>query len=337
VNFSPDLSPGLAIFMVFFAASMWGTWFISLKYLKEYPIDGFYVTLFTTSIIFVWSVGFLFDRGALIQNMRDVWAVDPSRIYVTLICGSLYVIGMRVTLYLFSTIGLTLTMPLKSSIGILISTSVAAFVGGVPEGYSLGMIFFACIILVGAVLLSMQSARLRIAGQESAEEKNDLQYSMRDVRKAIVLILVTTVISPAYTFALSYGLKSITQPNGLAVLPYMSLLSSGAFVGSMLASGSMLTYRKQWGLVFSAPFSIHKFGMISGLFHYGGNIIHTFASAFLSTVIAFPLGLSSNLVTQMWGIVYGEFKGSPKQAYYYLGGALSLYIVGAYIIAQMNF
>ena len=337
MNFSPQLSPGLAIFMVFFAASMWGTWFISLKYLKTYPIDGFYITLFTTSIIFVWSVGLIVDGKNLIQNMVDVYKVDPSRIFVTLICGSLYVIGMRVTLYVFSIIGLSLTMPIKSSIGILVSTTVAAVVGGVPEGYSLGLIFFACFILIGAVLLSMQSGRLRIAGQETAEEKSDLQFSMVDMRKSILLILLTTVISPAYTFGLSYGLKSITQPNGLAVLPYMALLSTGAFCGSLIASGSVLTIRRQWKTVFSAPFSIHKFGIGSGLFHYGGNIIHTFASAYLSTVIAFPLGLSSGLITQLWGIVYGEFKGSPRKAYYYLGSALVLYVIGAYIIAQMNF
>jgi glucose uptake protein GlcU len=337
MNFSPDLSPGLAVFMVLFAASMWGTWFISLKYLGDYPIDGFYVTLFTTSVIFVWSVGFLLDGRALLQNMHDVYAVDPSRIIVTLICGSLYVIGMRVTLHVFSTIGLSLTMPIKSSFSILLSTFVAAFVGGVPEGTSLGLIFVACFLLIGAVLLSMQSGRLRIAGQETAEEKSKLQFTLEDMRKSIILLLITTVISPAYVFGLSYGLKSITQPNGLAVLPYMALLSSGAFIGSMIASGGILTIRRQWKKIFSAPMSIHKFGIISGLFHYGGNIIHTFASAFLSTVIAFPLGLWSTLVTQLWGVVYGEFKGSPKKAYYYFGGAFGLYIIGAYIIAQMNF
>ena len=337
MDFNPDLNPGLAIFMVFLAASMWGSWFISLKYLGDYPIDGFYVTLFLTSIIFVWSVGFLLDGKALLQNMRDVYAVDPSRVYVALICGSIYVIGMRVTLHIFSTRGLTLTMPIKTSISILFTTMVAAFVGGVPDGYSLGLIFFACLILIGAVLLSMQSARLRVKGQDTAEEKNDLQFSMHDLRKSIILILLTTLISPAYTFGLSYSLKSITQPNGLAVLPYMALLSTGAFIGSMIISGGTLTLKKQWGVVFSAPFSIHKFGLISGLFHYGGNIIHTFASASLSTVIAFPLGLSAGLITQLWGIYFGEFKGSPRQAYYYLGGSIAMYILGAYIIAQMNF
>ncbi|MEJ2759825.1 MAG: hypothetical protein P8046_15210, partial [Anaerolineales bacterium] len=284
MNFNPELSPGLAVFMVLFAASMWGTWFISLKYLGDYPIDGFYITLFTTSIIFVWSVGFLLDGPALIQNMRDVWAVDPSRLIVTMVCGSLYVIGMRVTLHVFATIGLSLTMPIKSSISILLSTTVAALIGGVPEGYSFGLIFIGALLLVGSVLLSMRSARLRIAGQETAKEKSSLQFTMEDMRKSIILLLITTFISPAYTFGLSYGLKSITQPNGLAVLPYMSLLSTGAFIGSLIASGSLLTLRKQWGRVFSAPFSIHKFGIISGLFHYGGNIIHTFAASFLSTV-----------------------------------------------------
>lgn len=333
MNFSPELSPASAVLMVLFAASMWGTWFISLKYLGDYPIDGFYVTLFTTSLVFVWSVGFILDGSALFQNMSDVYAVDSSRIYVTLVCGSLYVIGMRVTLHVFSTIGLSLTMPIKSSISILLSTTVAAVVGGVPEGYSMGFLFVGCFLLIGAVLFSMQSARLRIAGQETAVEKSDLQFTMEDLRKSIILLLLTTAISPAYTFGLSYGLKSITQPSGLAVLPYMALLSTGAFIGSIIASGSMLTYRRQWRLVLTTPMSIHKFGIISGLFHYGGNIIHTFASAFLSTVISFPLGLWSNLVTQIWGIVFGEFKGSPRKAYYYLVGALLLYILGAYFIA----
>ena len=337
MNFSPDLSPGLAVLMVLLAANMWGTWFISLKYLGDYPIDGFYVTMFTSSLIFVWAVGLLIDGQTLFYNIREIYATDPSRVLVVLGCGMVYVINIRITLKVASTIGLSLTMPIKASINILMSTGVAAAVGGVPEGHSLGLIFFACFILIFAIFLSMQSARLRIKGQETAEEKADLQYSMLDIRKSILLMLLTTIISPAYSFGLSYSLKSVTQPNGLAVLPYMALLSTGAFLGAMLSCGSSLTIRKQWKIIFNAPFSIHKFGIISSLFHYGGNIIHTFASAYLSTVVAFPLAQINGLTTQMWGLIYGEFKGAQKSAYYYLGGSILLYIAGAFIIAQMNF
>jgi hypothetical protein len=337
MNFSPEISSGIAVFMVLIAASMWGTWFISLKYLKDYPIDGFYLTLFTTSILFVWTVGFLLDGKALLQNMKDVFAADPSRIYVVLVSGVIYVIGMRVTLHVFSTIGLSLTTQIQSSIGILISTGVAAVVGGVPEGYSIGTIFLASFILIGALLLSMRSGSLRVKSQKDVIEKNELQFTILDIKKSIFLILFTSIISPAYIFSLSYSLKSITQSNGLAVMPYMALLASGAFIGSMIASGSILTKRKQWKQIFQAPFSIHKFGIISGIFHYGGNIIHSFASAFLSTVIAFPLAMLGGLVTQMWGLLYGEYKGSSRKAYYYLAGSFIFYMIGAYIIARMNF
>jgi hypothetical protein len=337
MNFYPDLSNNAAIFMVFLAASMWGTWFISLKYLGDYPIDGYFVTLFTTSVIFVWIVGFVLDGSALIQNIREVYAVDPSRVIVTLMGGVSYVLGMRITLQVFSTIGLALAQPIKSSIGVIVGTTIAIVVGGVPEGYPLGLIYLASLILLGAIFASMLAGRIRIRGQESAIEKSDLQFTVKDVWRSIGLVFVTSFLSLGYTFGLSYGLRSITQPNGLAVLPYMGLLSLGAFIGSMLASGSILTMRKQWSRVFNAPFSIHKFGIWSGLFHYGGNIIHTYSSAFLSTAVTFPLGLTSGLWTQLWGIVYGEFKGSPRVVYLVLFVAISLYIFGAYLIASTNF
>ncbi|KAA3646711.1 MAG: hypothetical protein DWQ07_10930 [Chloroflexi bacterium] len=337
MNFVPDLSQGTAIFMVLFAASMWNTWFISLKYLGDYPIDGYYVTLFITSIIFVWSVGFILDGEALIGNMRDVFAVDPSRVIVPLVSGVMYVTGMRITLYIFATIGLSLAQPIKSSINVLVGTTVAAVVGGVPEGYSLPLIYTASLILLVAIFFTMQAGRLRIQAQESAEEKNKLQFSMRDLWRAISLAVFTSFFGLAYTFSLSYSLRSITQPNGLAVLPYMALLATGAFVGSMLTSGTLLTRRKQWSLVFNAPFSIHKFGIWSGLFHYGGNIIHTYATAFLSSVVSFPLGLTGGLWVQFWGIAYGEYKGSPRRVYILLSIGILLYFVGAYIIASTNF
>ena len=46
-----------------------------------------------------------------------------------------------------------------------------------------------------------------------------------------------------------------------------------------------------------------------------------------------PLGITAGLWTQMWGLVYGEFRGSPRKAYVALAGGIILYIIGAYLIA----
>lgn len=335
MNFDPQLSTGTATILALTAAFMWGTWFISLKYLGDYPLDGYFVTLFTTSFVFVWTVGLLIDRGALFQNIIDVWRQDPSRILVTYICGIIYVAGMRFSLTVLRNIGLSLAQPIQSAVGILSSLTVTVVVGGVPPGVSIPRLLIATFILILAVLSSMLAGRIRSQAQ-SRQPQNGQYVPMSAVWRSLALVLLASVLTPAYPFALSYGLHSTTQANGMAVLPFMATLVSGAFTGSLLTSGLALTRSHQWHRVWSAGFKIHKFGIWSGLFHYGGNIIHTFAASFLSAAIAFPLGITSGLWTQMWGLIYGEFKGSPPKAYAALFGGVILYVIGSYMIATMR-
>ena len=55
MNFNPTIAQPMAIFMALLAPAMWGSWFICLKYLKGYPIEAFYVTLFVASMVIVWG------------------------------------------------------------------------------------------------------------------------------------------------------------------------------------------------------------------------------------------------------------------------------------------
>jgi len=333
MNFDPQLSTGVAVTLSLLAAFMWGSWFVSLKYIGDYPLDGFYITLFTTSLLLVWGVGFLFDGSALIGNLRDVWAVSPDRVWVTVLCGMLYVFGMRLSLWVMKTIGLSLAQPIQSSINILVGTFVAGFVGGVPQNLDISHIVIACLCLVGAVLLSLQAGRLRLRAQQQDALQSTLRFSGDQLWKALGLLLLASLFTPAYTFGLSYGLHSVTQPQGLAVLPFMAMLATGAWISSILTSGTLLTVNRQWGQVFSAPWSIHRWGVLSGLAHYGGNIIHTFATAHLSSVVTWPLGVTAGLWTQFWGLMYGEFKGSSRATYVTLYLSILLYLLGVYFVA----
>jgi hypothetical protein len=83
-------------------------------------------------------------------------------------------------------------------------------------------------------------------------------------------------------------------------------------------------------------FKVHRLGIIAGFAHYGGNIIHTFATRNLSAVVSWPLGFTAGLWTSMWGLAYGEFKGSRKSAYVLLAGGMLCYLVGAYLIANIG-
>ncbi|KAA3646686.1 MAG: hypothetical protein DWQ07_10805 [Chloroflexi bacterium] len=329
MNFDPQLSIGTAVVMAMLAASMWGTWAISLKYLGDHSLDGYFLTIFVTSLVFVWLVAVLLDGSALFTDLRNVWISDPWRILLTLLSGVIYTNGIRLQLRVQRTIGLSLAQPIQSSISILIGVAIAAVVGGVPNDVSLPVIILAVLVLIAAVTMGMLAGIYR---SRSTTISDELDVTMETLRKSLGMILLVTVLIPAYTFALSYGLRSTTQPNGMAVLPFMAMLATGAFLGACMSSGVSLWRRGIFMAATQAPARIHALGVFSGLFHYGGNIIHTFATAFLSSVIAWPLGLTGGLWTQMWGLVYGEFRGASRRAYVALGLSVILYLVGAALV-----
>jgi len=333
MNFNPQLTNGTAVFMSLFAAFLWGTWFISLKYLRNYPVYAYLITLFTTSFILVWIVGFILDGSQLIKNIIDVYKINSSYIIVTIVCGILYVIGMCFSMNVLKTIGLSLSQPIQSSVNIIVGTIVSGLVGGIPKSLSVSRIFISVIFLIAAVIASSIAGNLRAKAQKDGHGTSTLIFTKKELWRSLGIVAIASAFVPAYTVAISYGLKSTTHPGGLAVMPFMATLVTGAFLGSLLYNGTALTIRKQWICLWQAPFAIHKWGIMSGIFHYGGNIIHTFATAFLSSVVSWPLGVTSNVWTQAWGMVYGEFKGFPRKVYIALFSGFALYLIGAFIMA----
>lgn len=333
MNATPELSTSLAIFLTLFAAFLWGTWFISVKYLGDYPMDAYYITLFASALFFVWGVGLIVDGAALFKNMLDLLHAAPMKLWATFACGILYVLGMRLTLHVFAAIGFTLSQPILSSVNVLIGTLASALVGGIPTGFVPELMLVACLLLLAAIITSFFAGRMRTQAQERNQLRSSLRFNMGDMWRSLALLTLASILMPAYTMGLSYGLKSITQPVGLAVLPFMAVLSAGAFTGAMLGSGIIITQRKQWHTILKAPLNILKFGVFSGIFHFGGNIIHTFSTASLSSVISWPLGVTYTLWTLLWGIVYGEFRGAPRRSFILLAIAVLLYLAGAFLIS----
>jgi hypothetical protein len=331
MNFDPQISTGAAVVMAMAAASMWGTWALSLKYLRGYALDGYFLTIFVTSLVFVWTIAWIIDGAALVGNIREIWVEDARRVLFTFLGGMVYVNGIRIQLGVQRTIGLSLAQPLMSSISILIGVLIAVIFGGLPGNVSVGAILLAAALLIAAVTAGMLSGIYR---SRSTTLGDELEITAANLRKSLGKIVVVTLLIPAYSFAISYGLKSTTQPAGMAVMPFMAVLASGAFLGAAASSGVALARRSEVDQVVRAPGRVLALGVFSGLFHYGGNIIHTFATAFLSSAISWPLGLTGGLWTQMWGLVYGEFKGASRQAYAALGLSILLYLIGAAVVVN---
>ncbi len=334
VSFAPQITQGTAIFMALMAASMWGTWFISLKHIGKFPLEAFYMELFTTSLIFVWTVALLVEGSMIFVNVSQVWQINPFKIIIVLLGGVSYVLGMFLGLKVMTLIGLTLSQPLQASIGIVLGTFITTTIGGIPRNLKIINIVISASFLLLSILFVTLAQLTKDKAQKKKEIDTGLSKDKKAFKKAIILVLLASVLTPGYSLALSYGLKTITQDVGLAVLPFMCLLVSGAFLGALVTSGGKLTKNKQWGVFLKTPFKVHKFGIMSGLFHYGGNIIHTFATGVLSSAISWPLGLTAGIWTQLWGIKYGEFKGAPKRAYLFQTCSFLFYVLGAYFIVM---
>ncbi len=334
MNLDPNLSNPIAIAMSLLAAFMWGTWFISLKYLGNYPLEAFYLTLFSTSFVFVWVMGFLLDGSALIANLQQVWLEDQSRVLITFLCGLLYVAGMMFSIVVMKEIGLSLAQPLQASINLIVGTLISAVIGGIPTGLTPLRISFAALFLILAILLTMLAGKYASSASAALSGSGEKARS-GSIAKVALLLVIGALFVPAYSTGLSYGLKTVTQPHGLAVMPFMAVLASGAFVYALVVSSILLTRKKAWHVFRENGFKIHKLGILSGLAHYGGNIIHTFATCSLSATVSWPLGITAGLWTQLWGLAYGEFKGAPKKAYLTLFAGLICYLLGAFIIASV--
>ena len=317
-----------AILVALSAAFMWGTWFISLKHLKEYPIEAFYMVMFTFSLVFVWGVCLLLEGKAIFENILLVGREYPSKIIVTLIGGVLYAAGMGLSLKIMEKVGLALSQPLLQSITLVGGVLVTLFVGGRPETLTNTKIILTVIFLLAAAVLVYLADLKRGAAQTDESKKP------APLKTVVGLTVLSALLTVSYDAAMSYGLETITQPVGLKVLPFMCLLCTGAFFGVLFTCGSALTRRRQWHVIWQTPFKIHKWSLFSGFCHYGGNIIHSFATKGLSTAVSYPLGLTCGLWTQLWGLWYGEFKGAPVSAYVYQFASFACYVAGAYCITM---
>lgn len=328
MQFLNSLTGFPAILVALTAAFLWGTWFISLKHLKDYPIEAFYMVMFAFSLVFVWGVSLLLDGGAVLENIGLIAAEAPSKIIVTLVGGMLYAAGIWVSLKIMDKVGLALSQPLLQSITLVAGVIITTFVGGRPETLTNTKIILTVVFLLGAAVLVYLADQRRSAAQ--VKEGRPKPAALKTV---VGLTVISAILNVSYDAAMAYSLETITQPVGLTALPFMCLLCTGAFFGVLFTCGAVLTRRRQWRLILKAPFAIHKWSLFSGFCHYGGNIIHSFATRGLSAAVSYPLGLTYGLWTQLWGLFYGEFKGAPASAYVYQFLSFACYVAGACCIS----
>lgn len=324
----------MAVVSCLFAASLWGSWAASLKYIGTYPLEGFVWTLYTSSFCFVWIVGIAVKREKLFSEINGLWERDPLRLLGVIAGGGAFALGMALSLTVMRSLGLSVAQPIQSSVSMILGTVWTISIGGLPDGVKISRIILAISILICAVLFTMLAAWFRAQGRRATETADANRPPEKAIVRYLPLVLGASLLSSAYPWALALGLHSKTQEKGISTLPYMALLVTGAFLSISVLCSIRLKRSGQLRMAISAPLHIKRWGIGSGIFHFGGNIIHSFGAAALSASIAYPLGLSASFWTQLWGLGHGEFRGTPMGAKLSLAIGMTMYCTGVGVIVS---
>ena len=161
----------------------------------------------------------------------------------------------------------------------------------------------------------------KLGKEKGTFDKTRLKYML-------MILFCVFILGPSYTLAMSIGTRTDLRPNGLPPVLLVGVLSTGSLIGTWIFSGIRLTRSRQW----KETFAWHNrryilYACISGLFHYGGNMIHTVAIPALSMSIAWPLGNMSSFWQYLWGIAQGEYKNTQKKTKTVFGCGLACYIL----------
>ena len=315
-----------------FNAFLWGSWAVVLKKLDGYPLDAFFLTLYVCAFVFVWGIALAAQAEGHFDELARVWRQRPAIIIVAFIAGATFVIGVRITLTVFSAVGLSVTAPIQTFMSLILGTSLAALVGGTPAAIGPLDLMAACLLFFAA---AMATVRARILRDRSLFEGAATQLrdaagatSRRLIAKNMLLVALASAIITAYPLGLSYSLRAPSRDFGLTPIAYILVLATGSLCGALLTSGALLTRRRQWSVLRRAGWKRHRYSVIAALAHYGGNLINAFATGALTAAVSWPLGTTSQLWTYVWGVATGEFKGAPRRSYLLIAAGAALYFAG---------
>ena len=319
----------IATLGVIFVTFLWGSWFQTVKHIKNYPVHAFISLMYALSVPIVW-IPIMFFGKQLIPNgiFVEIASNIPLSLFIV-VCGVCFGIGMQMHLSIVKKIGLILSTSVSATCAILGGTFVSLIFSGLPDGVT------PILILIVSVLLILATIICQFAGvnrdKERGIKQNDTKARFKDV---LNLAFINLVLMSSYPLANSLGLKTPTNPGGFAPLTCMGLMVIGAFIGSITITFIKNSKEKNSNIKFEV--SSHKLlllAFIAACCHFGGNVLHTIFAPVISVTIATALGNSYHLWSYVWGIIYGEFKGSSIKTYAILAFGILLFATGVLMIS----
>lgn len=314
----------VSLLMVLTASLMWGSWFQFLRRIKDYPVPAFMLWLYSVSFLIVWGAVLCLKDIFVPEGVLNAIKSAPGLCLFVLVCGMLFSVSTQIQMMVVNKAGLVFATSVSAMFNIPYSFLITSYFGGIPDTVSLPLLLLGVALIFAAGLFCQRSTLMRDADTTNRKVKMD-----RSRIKYMAMILVCVfVLGPSYTLAMSIGTRTELKPNGLPTILLVGVLSIGSLIGTWIFSGIRLTLSRQWGEAFA--WKNHRYigyACISGLCHYGGNLLHTIGIPALSMSIAWPLGNLSSFWQYLWGVAQGEYRNTKRKTKAVFGCGLVCYIL----------
>ncbi len=324
-----------SIILTLFAAALWGSWMQVVKLKRNYPISGIIFWLYTFAFVFIWIVTlilspFFLQEGIIASTMNNLDLVG-----VILLGGAMMSIGIYLNLVVMNSIGLMLATTITGAVGSLLGIFTSISKEGLPDKP-----FALTMIIVTAVIFLLASYVCTYASQMCENDRATAKGLRRNKQKSpvtlpiILMILLNAVLTNGWSIGTASGTAT-----GFPPILTAAYLCTGSFISVLLITGLTFTVTKQWKTVFCIGESKRPIllGCISGLCHYGGNLISIYCMPAISATISFLFGRTANLWTYFWGFYYKEFAGAKKKTLIVLISGIFLYFVGLALLFFYSF
>ena len=321
----------LAIAGIIFVTFLWGSWFQTVKHLGNFPVHAFISVMYGISVIIVWAAIGLLGKQMIPSGIFSEISSSPGLTLAIWGCGIVFGIAMQMHLTVVKRIGLILSTSVSATCAILGGTIISVLFAGIPEGVSVVSLFVASVLLILATITCQYAGICRDREKKKVDEKK--QSRGQDI---LLLAFINLILMSSYPLANSIGLRSALNPDGFSSLTCMGILVIGAFAGSSLFTVILLCWEKESVAEIMAMIPLGKLfvlAAIAAFCHFGGNVLHAIFAPVVSVAIATVIGNSYHCWSYIWGLIYGEFKGTSKKTYAILFGGILLFVAGVILLS----
>jgi glucose uptake protein len=314
----------VALSLTVLSAVCWGSWANSYKWTQGYRFELFYwdyiAGVVAVALILAFTMGSWGSSGeSFLTNLR---ITTPSNIVYALVGGFIFNIANLLLVAGIELAGLSVAFPI--SIGIAVVEGVALSYAIQPKGNLLYLAFGVILAILAIIFDAFAYHSVSRAGHH---------VSSKAIIVNVISGLLMGAFAPFVTRALTAG-HPLT-PYGISVFFALGALASCLVVNVYFMrrplTGKPVSFSGFW----QAGASNHLLGFVGGVVWGLGTLFNFVGASFTGMAISYAIGQSSPMIAAFWGVfVFGEFAGSGRRAWRFLGLMFAFYIAAIVVIAM---